>query len=402
MAGGWRRLLEEESEHQWLSMAAFLVFVIAGAFAIGATEHFVGAELANDDAGYAGGLVVDIAYHHDGAYTALVYTPEAGYHLFTEDPATNTLLSIYSPETDDYGADVRFLKTMPDGEILFSVQNNQVLGLTDGMMVTYEYPTNNGVFGVLDVAEQQGETGVQRLLLTQEGVNTSFRGIAGMNPTHAMSTSLGVQWHTVEAHSQGLWIALGSHHSTSGADGSSPATPQARPVLGWIAWDGSDATPVIQKVHTYDGGVFHSIASTANGQLVIGGTTQSLLVYDADRVEIFEVPTVQVIGDSEGTVWFLGALGSTTIHSLDDTGLSTHVLGRPVPVDLSSAGKSGDFVHVHGVNANGDPVHWSIDIKANGSIESGRGFLNLLYLLVSGVILASMLRYALVELRRPA
>jgi len=119
-------------------------------------------------------------------------------------------------------------------------------------------------------------------------------------------------------------------------------------------------------------------------------------------VEIFEVPTVQVIGDSEGTVWFLGALGSTTIHSLDDTGLSTHVLGRPVPVDLSSAGKSGDFVHVHGVNANGDPVHWSIDIKANGSIESGRGFLNLVYLLVGGVILASMLRYALVELRRPA
>jgi len=402
MAGGWRRLLEEESEHQWLSMAAFLVFVIAGAFAIGATEHFVGAELANDDAGYAGGLVVDIAYHHDGAYTALVYTPEAGYHLFTEDPATNTVMPVYSPQTEDNGADVRFLKTMPNGEVLFSIQNNQVLGLMDGVMVTYEYPTDNGVFAVLDVAEHQRETGTQRLLLTQEGVNTSFRGIVGMNPTHAMSTSMGVQWHTIEAHSEGLWIALGSHHSTSGADGSSPATPHARPVLGWIAWDGSDATPVIQNVHTYDSGVFHSIASTASGEHVIGGTTLSLLVHDPENVEILETPTVQVIGDSEGTVWFLGAMGSTTLQSLDDTGLSTHVLGRPVPVDLSSVGESGDFVHVHGVDENGDPVQWNIDIKANGSIESGRGFLNLLYMLVGGVVLASMLRYAVVELRRPA
>jgi len=54
------------------------------------------------------------------------------------------------------------------------------------------------------------------------------------------------------------------------------------------------------------------------------------------------------------------------------------------------------------VDENGDPVQWSIDVKANGSIESGRGFLNLLYMLVGGVVLASMLRYAVVELRRPA
>ena len=31
---GWRRLLEEESEHQWLSFAAFTIIVIIGAVLI--------------------------------------------------------------------------------------------------------------------------------------------------------------------------------------------------------------------------------------------------------------------------------------------------------------------------------------------------------------------------------
>jgi hypothetical protein len=399
MADGWRRLLEEESEHQWLSMAAFLVFVLLGAFAIGATEHFVGAGLVDEGAAHAGGLVVDIAYHDDGAYTALVYSPEAGYHLFTEDRVTGEVISVYSPQTDDRGADVRFLKTMPNDEVLFSVKNNQVVGILGNTMVTYEYPTTNGNFGVLDVAEHESTGGTQRLLLTQEGANTSVRGVVGMNPTHAMSTSLGVQWHAVEAYSEGLWMALGSHHSTAGADGSSPATPQARPVLGWIAWDGTNTTPVVQKVQTYDGGVFHSLAPS-NGAIIIGGTTQSLAVHSAERVEVLDAPSSHVVRDSDGTVWFIGALGDSTVHSYDGV-LSTHVLGRPVPVDQSAVGSSGDFVYVHGVDEEGEPIQWGIDIQANGSIESGRGFLNLLYLLVGAVVLGTMLRYAWVELRRP-
>jgi hypothetical protein len=400
MADGWRRLLEEESEHQWLSMAAFLTFIILGALAIGATEHFVGADVLEEGRAYEGGLVVEVAYHGTGAYTALVYSPDTGYHLFTEDPTSSSVIPIYSPDTVDRGADVRFLKSMPNGEVLFSVENNLLVGIMGNTMVTYEYPTTNGEFGVLDVAEFSTDDGTQRLLLTQEGANTSLRGVAGMIPTHAMSTSLGVQWHTVEAYSQGLWIALGSHHSTAGADGSSPATPQARPVLGWVAWDGTNSTPVIQKVQTFDAGVFHSVASSAHG-LIIGGTAQSLVVHDVDRVETMEVPSAQVVSDSQGAVWFIGPLGSQTISRYDEAGISTHVLSRPVPVDHTTVGASGDWVHVHGSDAEGEPIQWSIDIQANGSIESGRGFLNLLYLLFGGVLLASMLRHATIELRRP-
>lgn len=399
MAGKWRRLLEEESEYQWLSITAFFLFVFIGAFAIGATEHFVGASLVDVDAAHEGGLVTDIAYGPEvGAYTAVVYSPQAGYSLFTEDTRSGEIRVVYSPDTVDKAADVKFLKAMPDGEILFSVANNQVIGLEGTISVSYDYSTTRGVFGVLDVAEREQGEFVHRMLLTQEGANTSVRGIVGMTPTPAMSTSLGVQWHTIEAYDDTLWVALGTHITTAGADGSSPATPQSRPVLGWIQWDGTEATPVVHKVQTFGEGVFHSIAKSSDA-VVIGGTSESLLIHNPEDVEVLEVPTVHALADENGRVWFIGQLGSSVLNTYEHGVLNTHVLGRPMPVEPHAAGASGSYVHVHGVDENGHPAQWSIDITANGSIESGRGFLNLLYLLTGTVVLALMLRYAVMEFR---
>ena len=43
-------------------------------------------------------------------------------------------------------------------------------------------------------------------------------------------------------------------------------------------------------------------------------------------------------------------------------------------------------------------MQWSIDVTADGSIESGRGFLNLLFLLTGGILLAMMLWHAIEQL----
>ncbi|MGB0951301.1 MAG: hypothetical protein ACPGWQ_04835, partial [Poseidonia sp.] len=67
---------------------------------------------------------------------------------------------------------------------------------------------------------------------------------------------------------------------------------------------------------------------------------------------------------------------------------------RHVPVEVTDAGMQGDHVHVHGVDENGFPIQWSIDITADGSIESGRGFLNLMFLLFGGVMLSMMVSHA--------
>ncbi len=398
MADGWRRLLEEESEHQWLTLSLFALFVVFGAFAIDATEHFVGDRITPITTELDGALVVDIEYHESNtSYTSLVYTPDAGYHMFTEHVEDSTVMQVYSPETNDLGGQLNFLKTMPDGEILYSVAPNQLIGLKGNTMVTYDYSSSNEVFSIHDVAESIGDT-AQRILLTHEGADASFRGVSGMTPTEPMSTSSGVKWHGVEHHSEGLWMALGTHISTSGADGSSPATPQPRPVLGWITWSGDASTPVLRNVQMFGTGLFHSFAHSGD-DIIVGGTVESLVVSSDQSVSSVNAPAAKVVNDMDGTVWFIGPIGSTTLATYHEGVLEHHQLSRPVPVDVSDAGAQGDHVHVHGVNEDGNPIQWSIDITANGSIESGRGFLNLLFLLGGGVMLAIMAKYAIDQLR---
>lgn len=395
MAGGWRGLLQEESEHQWLAIAVFFLFILVGAFALEGTQHFVGDTLKPLDAQHNGGLVLDVEYHEgNSSYTALVYSPGAGYHFFTEHVDDGTTSVIYTPESNDLGRDVNFVKSMPDGEIVFSVSDNQLIGLQSNLMVSYEYSTNNGVFGILDVAEQTTDGVTQRLLLTQEGQNKSFRGVSSLIPTPAMSMTAGIQWHSVEAHSAGMWLAIGSHSTTAGGDGSSPASPQTRAALGWIDWDGTETTPVLSRldVVTYPG-QFHTISTLPTG-LVVGGTETSLHVGMDQEILDLETPCSISVTDNEGTVWFIGERGTDTIATWDGENLEVHLLSRDVPLDTTAIGTSGDNIHVHGTNADGTPIVWSIDVTANGSIESGRGFLSLLFVIGGGVLLAVMGKYA--------
>ena len=399
MAGRWRRLLEEESEHQWLTLSLFAVFVVFGAFAIDATEHFVGDQIVKVEALHKGGLVTEIEYHEDeGAYTALVYAPNAGYHMFTEH-ADGTNTAVYGPQTTDLGGQVYFIKAMPGGERVFSIAPNQLMSLQGNMMITYDYTSFNETFTIQDVADRVGSSSTDRLLLTMEGSNTSFRGVVAGVPTPAMSTSSGVQWHHVESHSDGLWVAIGTYSSTSGADGSSPATPQARPVLGWITWAGDANTPVLDNVEMEWSGVFHGFAQSGT-ELIVGGTVESLVISADEEWKTIKAPCALAVSDTDGKVWFIGPLGSTNLATYDNGALEVHQLSRHIPVEVFDAGAQGEHVHVHGTDADGNPIQWSIDVTADGSIESGRGFLNLLFLLSGGILLAMMATHAIEQLRQ--
>lgn len=136
--------------------------------------------------------------------------------------------------------------------------------------------------------------------------------------------------------------------------------------------------------------------------MIVGGTVESLVIASNQEVRALDAPSAMVVSDQEGTAWFIGALGSTTISTYDEGVFEVHQLSRPVPVELSDAGAQDDYIHVHGTNAEGEPIQWSIDITAEGSIESGRGFLNLLFLLGGGALLTMMFTYAVKQLRTQA
>lgn len=397
MAGGWRRLLEEESEHQWLTLSFFLVFVVIGALAINATEHFVGDRITEPDGMLKDAFVTEIEYGaNTGEYTALVYSTTNSHQMLQKSGNNDNTALVLAQED---AAKVNFLKTAENGDVYFSMVENQLISVDSGGGLTYNNFTNSkGNFTVLDAATPGETTAFCGLMLTSENTNTSFRGVHNGVPTHPMSMSLGTHWTHLAWFSDGLWVAIGLEASAVGEDGSSPATPRSNPVLGWIAWDGGQETPELRDVHSFDAGVFHSLAR-AGGHFIVGGTVESLIVSSPKEIERHDLPSALVVADEEGTAWFIGPIGAENLATYSNGQTTVHQLSRPIPVDVVDADAVDSHVHVHGTDAEGQPIQWSIDITMDGSIESGRGFLNLLFLLVGSILIAMMLWHAAEQLR---
>tara|TARA_X000001036_G_C20410134_1_gene696674 strand:- start:185 stop:703 length:519 start_codon:yes stop_codon:yes gene_type:complete len=172
-------------------------------------------------------------------------------------------------------------------------------------------------------------------------------------------------------------------------------------VLGWITWAGDANTPVLRNVQMFGSGVFHGFAESGT-ELVVGGTVESLIISADEEVKPINAPCALAVSDTDGKVWFIGPLGSTNLATYDNGVLEVHQLSRHIPVEVSDAGAQGEHVHVHGTDGEGNPIQWSIDITADGSIESGRGFINLLFLLSGGILLAMMATHAIEQLRQKA
>ena len=68
----WRKMLQQESEHQWLAITAFFVFVILGAILIKGTSHLPGVDLTDNELGN-NHRIIESVYDENGDYLALTY-----------------------------------------------------------------------------------------------------------------------------------------------------------------------------------------------------------------------------------------------------------------------------------------------------------------------------------------
>ena len=140
---------------------------------------------------------------------------------------------------------------------------------------------------MLDVAEYVNQDATQRLMLTKEG--TQLLPWRCRHGAHGSDVHLlGVQWHAIEAHSEGLWWALGrtSAHRVLTVP---VQQPDPRPVLGWITWNGDEATPVLRNVRCLRSGMFHSFASSGT-DLIVGGTVESLIYHRTKKCKPWTPP----------------------------------------------------------------------------------------------------------------
>ena len=90
---GWRRLLEEESEHQWLSFAAFTVIVIIGAVLIDWSSDLSGVHQGSSLE--VEGIVID------AAGDSILYQTEDGIRITHNDMTNNAQYATCLEEYED-------------------------------------------------------------------------------------------------------------------------------------------------------------------------------------------------------------------------------------------------------------------------------------------------------------
>ena len=125
MASGWRKLLEEESEHQWLAIGLFFVFIIIGGFLIGGTNSLEGMVLGTDPSHdlvfEEGDYLIDIEYHRDASWSEAhsgILKTHQGYKMYQQmspDDVDDIL-----PENDPSIANVTMFTANSDGILTFS------------------------------------------------------------------------------------------------------------------------------------------------------------------------------------------------------------------------------------------------------------------------------------------
>ena len=414
MAKGWRGLLEEESEHQWVAISGFFVFILLGAIAIQGTSSLPGTDYRSDGLEAVDGRVLDIVYGDSGSYTAMVLGDEGGVMFHYDDQG----------DARDIGADYQdilgmtFMTQLHDGSIVVSPSNNtlEVIHVKSENLQRTIVPLNENQesFDVLDVAEQANGDGYHWLMATDEGNTSSLRGFGnvatplqpaqaafgGATVTAAMVNSDDFEWNMVEALDDGTWIATGLMANTFGADENSPAAPLKHPVIGFISWSAGPTAPMLTSIEELERGEIHSLVKLENGSLLAAGTDSAVhIALDGTMTDV-EVSSESVALDEKGAVWMFGSEGSTSIVRMREGIPEKMPLARPLPLTVEVSGVSDDVIYAHGNNQNGETVTYSIDTLAIGSIESGRGFLNFLFFTASSIVMGVMVWTAFSRMRQ--
>ena len=81
---------------------------------------------------------------------------------------------------------------------------------------------------------------------------------------------------------------------------------------------------------------------------------------------------------------------SKSVLRFDEDSWDVETLPHSIPIDIEASGFDGTTIYLHGIDDNGNPKVLTFDTSAVGSIESGSGFLNLAFIIVSLIMFTIM------------
>ena len=404
MASGWRKLLEEESEHQWLAIGLFFVFVIIGGFLIGGTSSLEGMVLGTDPSHdlvfEEGEFLIDVEYHQDAdwseAHSGILKTQDGlkMYQQMGSDDVDDIL-----PENDPAIGNLTLFSADSEGTVTFSTSLNTLSTYVDGMVFDQILSDTYGSeFGIQGIAVDSTSLLNNRLLITSEDGGSGLRGLNGQG---LVTTSAPLQefviWDKVVYLEDSTFLVAGTF-AIQTSSSQSPASPSPQIVLAHVYWDGDSTAPQIVRQMMGNGSEIHSIHATKDGGSV-ASTNEEFYIISKDSVQVLPYASTTMVYESEhDRAWLFGERGSESMLRIDvESGeTSTKKLGFPLSVSPTSGMIAGDSLYIHGFDSQGQAQRLSLDLTLEGSLSSGRGFLNFAFLFV-GVIMIATQGYLMVE-----
>tara|TARA_B110000444_G_scaffold22277_1_gene18501 strand:+ start:2648 stop:3880 length:1233 start_codon:yes stop_codon:yes gene_type:complete len=402
MASGWRKLLEEESEHQWLALGLFLVFVVIGGFLIGGTRNLEGMVLGVDsDENFAfddGHHIIEIAYHAnsdwDGAHSAILLN-SSGMKMYQQLSSAD--VNDIVPFDDELIRDVTFFESDEEGTVTYSAAQNTITTVVNAMPSNQILDDGTGSsFSIQGIAKDTSDLILNnRVLITSEDGGSGVRGLGMSGVTISSSPDPSVSWTDLVFLEADTYIATGvfTYHDDN------PALLGSKIVFAHITWAGGSNVPqVLISSVMGNGSEVHSLTSMKNG-LAAAASNQEAYIISKDSIEIHSISaTAMVYEPCEHRLWFFGEQGSKSILRMDvETGEeTTKNLQYALPLQPTFVLIEGDSLYIHGYDNKGEPDRLSLDLSLEGSMSSGRGFLNFLFLF-AGVLMLGTQLYTIID-----
>jgi len=404
MASGWRKLLEEESEHQWLAIGLFFLFIIIGGFLIGGTSSLEGMVLGTDPSHELvfeeGDFLIDIEYHQDASWSEAhsgILKTQQGHKMYQQMGSGD--VDDILPENDPSIDNVTMFTADGDGVVTFSNSLNTISTYVEGMVSEQVLSDTHGSeFGINGLATDVSSLLKNRLLITSEDGGSGLRGLNGQG---LVTTSSPLQdfviWDELVYLSDSTFLVAGTF-TIQTSPSESPASSSSQIVLAHVYWNGDSTAPQIVRQMMGNGSEIHSISRTADGGAV-ASTNQEFYIVSRDSVQVLSYPSTSMVYEAENDrAWLFGEQGSESIMRIDiQTGqVSVKKLGYPLPLVPTSSVIAGDSLYIHGFDSNGVADRLSLDLTIESSLSSGRGFLNFGFIVV-GVIMIATQGYLMVE-----
>lgn len=366
---GWRRLLEEESEHQWLSFAAFTILVIFGAVLIDWSNELSGV--------HQGGQMNADGIIYDSAGDAIMYQTESGMRVSHNEMDNSAQ---YATCLEQYEKITYFCSGI-EGSIFF---------IEEGHAYCEEIwcPLQ---FGGNITAKSVSMNNIALLMVVQDGTSDS---LAAIWPTEPSSSPPVVTEHEGNMHLQTMvptsdgWLVGGSWQAPANWLGSNPASPPMFELVLSVTWDGIGA-PSIDVVHMGDEGTIHGIFEVEDG-FIATGTSDTVVIKDGE-VTSLGISSFASVGDLNDNVWLFGNIGSSTVAVISEGEIDVEILPEPLELVVTHISCDADgMISVHGITNDESPGAISIDSNARTSFTSLRGVLDLGFILMALIVMSIM------------